>query len=159
MKKIVYGLLLFSAIGCGSVENYTQNDLRQEFFQEKMMVFTLSSASVKYINVTGPHSGYPSNPDVNEVFKQAVAELAEETHLNLKTADHISQASIDVKILDIDWHFGLSRTDMITKLNFNTNGKNYESTGHFKNFGGSAGNNLKRSFKNAIYNFLLTYQK
>ncbi len=159
MKKILYGLLLFSAISCGSVQNYTKNDLRQEFFKEKPMVFNLSSASIKYINVTGPHSGYPSNPDINEVFNQAVAELANETQLNLKTAGHISQANIEVKILDINWHFGLSLSDMITKLNFNTNEKNYESTGNFKNFGGTTGNSLKNSFKNSIYHFLLTYQK
>ncbi|WP_449398189.1 hypothetical protein [Chryseobacterium wanjuense] len=123
------------------------------------MIFTLSSASVKYINVTESHLGEASTPNVKEVFEQAVSELAEETKLDLKTADHISQASVEAKIEDINWKFGFSKTDMITQLNFNINGKNYASEGHFKNLGGSAGNNLKRSFKNAIYKFLLEYQK
>jgi hypothetical protein len=160
MKKIFYGFLLLSAVSCGSVQNYTKNDLKQNFFEEKMMTFNLNSASVQYINVTGPHMGTSSQPDVNEVFKLAIEELKKETKIDLKIANSISQANIEAQIVDINWKFGLSSAEMITIVNFNTNGKTFTSTGKFKNMGyGEASNILRKSLKNAIYNFLMEYQK
>lgn len=160
MRKILYGLLLFSIVSCGSVQNYTENDLNQSFFQDKKMIFTWNSASVQYVNITGPHMGTSPEPNVKEVFEQAVKEISNETKLDLNTINNGSQASIDAKILDINWKFGLTSAEMITQVNFSANGQKYTSVGHFKNMGyGNKGDILRKSLKNAVYNFLLEYQK
>jgi|GEM_PF-1486079 len=159
MKKILYLLFIGSFISCSSVQNYTKNDLDLSYYQDKKLAFQLTSTGVQYVNMEGAYMGITEQPNFDETFAEAVDEMAKETNLNLRT-DIYPNSNIDVKVLDATWKFGLSSAELTTKINFHTSFGNYESIGRFKNAsGGSKTKSLKKSFKNAIYNFLLDYQK
>jgi len=159
MKKIACFLFFALTISCSSIQNYSQNDLDLEFYREKTLVFQMTSTGFQHINMEGAYMGSVAKPDFKETFAEAVSEMAEETKLNLKTGV-FPESNIDVKVLDANWRFKLSSAELTTKINFHTSFGNYESVGTFKNgSGGSERKNLKKSFKNCIYNFLLDYQK
>ena len=159
MKKILYLLFLISVVNCSSVQNYTKNNLDLTFYENKAVIFQLTSTGVRNVNMEGMYAGITEQPNFEETFAEAVDELAKETKLNLKT-DTYPNSNIDVKVLDATWKFGLSSAELTTKINFHTSTGNHEIVGKFKNAsGGSKTKNLKKSFKNAIYNFLLDYQK
>ncbi|MBW8522725.1 hypothetical protein K0U91_14545 [Chryseobacterium chendengshani] len=156
MKKLLYFLFLVSLISCSTVQNYTSNELNPEYYREKNLTF---QTGAQIINMEGAYVGNVAQPDFKETFAAAVLEMAEETKLNLKTGSY-PDSNIDVKVLEANWDFKLSSAELITKINFHTSFGNYETVGKFKNAGGgSERKNLKNSFKNAIYNFLMEYQK
>lgn len=159
MKKIAYLLFFVTTISCSSVQNYSQNNLDLEYYREKTLTFQITSTGVQHINMEGTYAGSVAQPNFKETFAEAVSEMAEETKLNLKISVY-PESNIDVKVLDANWRFKLSNAELTTKINFHTSFGNYESMGTFKNAGGgSERKNLKKSFKNCIYNFLLDYQK
>ncbi|WP_312083044.1 hypothetical protein [Epilithonimonas hominis] len=133
--------------------------MNQDYYKNKVLVFELHPSSQLIIAKSGPSAGIFMQPNTKETFKEAVIELANETKLNLKTND-TEESNVVVKIKDINWIFKLSSAEMITEINFITDNTEYPVNGNFKNFsGGSEKNNLKKSFKNAIYNFLIELQK
>lgn len=159
MKYLSFLFFLFIVTSCSTVQNYTTNNLNQDYYNKKALVFELHPSSQLIIAKSGPRAGIPIAPDAKETFKEAVAELAQETRLNLKTNES-EESNVIVKIKDINWKFKLSSAEMITDINFITDNTEYPVIGSFKNFsGGSEKNNLKKSFKNAIYNFLIELQK
>ncbi len=157
-----YLFLLLSALlftSCASVQNYTNNNLNQDYYKNKILIFELHPSSQLIIAKSGPSAGIFMQPNTRETFKEAIKELADETKINIKNND-IEESNVIVKIKDINWKFKLSSAEMVTEINFITNNTEYLTTGNFKNFsGGSEKNNLKKSFKNAIYNFLIELQK
>ncbi|HAP95424.1 hypothetical protein [Epilithonimonas hominis] len=159
MKILSILISLFLLVSCSTVQNYTNNNLNQDYYKNKVLVFELHPSSQLIIAKSGPSAGIFMQPNTKETFKEAVIELANETKLNLKTND-TEESNVVVKIKDINWIFKLSSAEMITEINFITDNTEYPVNGNFKNFsGGSEKNNLKKSFKNAIYNFLIELQK
>lgn len=153
----IFSLLLITS--CSTVQNYSNNQLNQNFYKNKTLIFELHPSSQLIIAKSGPSAGIFMQPDSKETFKEALAELANETKLNLKTNES-EESNVIVKIKDINWKFGLSSAEMITDINFITDNTEYPVRGSFKNFsGGSEKNNLRKSFKNAVYNFLIELQK
>lgn len=159
MKYLTLLICLSVVFSCSTVQNYTSNNLNQEYYKNQKLVFELHPSSQLIIAKSGPRAGIPMSPDTRETFKEAVAELANETKINLKT-NETEESNVVAKIKDINWKFKLSSAEMITDINFITDNTEYPTVGSFKNFsGGSEKNNLKKSFKNALYNFLLELQK
>ncbi len=159
MKSLFTLVSIFLLASCSTVQNYSNNQLNQDYYKNKVLVFELHPSSQLIIAKSGPSAGIFMQPNTKETFKEAVIELANETKLNLKTND-TEESNVVVKIKDINWIFKLSSAEMITEINFITDNTEYPVNGNFKNFsGGSEKNNLKKSFKNAIYNFLIELQK
>lgn len=163
-------LSFFIFFSCGSVSNYTNNSLNKEYYGNKTIYFTLSPNSVKEVTMSGLYSPTIFDdrlpPNIDEVFKESVDELASETKLNLKYIRGIENLSnnetvVIAEISEISWHFGLSTAKFKTKVNYfiqNLN-KTYNIEGMRKSGGGSKSNNLKKSLKNATYNFLKEFEK
>lgn len=159
MKSLFTLVSIFLLASCSTVQNYSNNQLNQDYFKNKTLIFELHPSSQLIIAKSGPSAGIFMQPDSRETFKEALTELANETKVNLKT-NEFQDSNVMVKIKDINWKFKLSSAEMITDINFITDNTEYPVTGSFKNFsGGSEKNNLKKSFKNALYNFLIELQK
>ncbi len=159
MKSLFTLFSIFLLASCSTVQNYSNNQLNQDYFKNKTLIFELHPSSQLIIARSGPNAGIFMQPDSKETFREAVMELANETKVNLKT-NEFQESNVIVKIKDINWKFKLSSAEMITDINFITDNTEYPVTGSFKNFsGGSEKNNLKKSFKNAVYNFLIELQK
>ena len=161
-------LLLFCSIflSCSSSSNYSKNTLAQNFFKGKTITFLLDHKSVSDVNVRGPRIGTSEQPDVKIVFQQSIEELASETKLNLKFIESASkvaanETTVEVTITDILWKFGFSSAEMRTSLDYKVilNNKIYKINGTHTSGGGSKENNLRKSLKNATYNFLKELEK
>jgi hypothetical protein len=169
MKKRIFSyiiLISFILVSCGSASDYTKNTLNKDFYAGKTIYFTLNSNSLKRVSFKGPRMGFENQPNVKEVFKESIEELALETKLNLKFVEDFNNPSnsellVDVEITEILWSFGLSVATMNTTSNYNAkpNDKIYKIKGIRKNGGGSEKNNLRKSLKNATYNFLKELEK
>jgi hypothetical protein len=159
-------LISFLFINCGSKSNYTKNTLNKGFYENKTIYFTLNSKSLDKMSFKGPRMGVEVQPNVKKVFKESIEELALETKLNLKfveTPTNISNTEVlvDVEITEILWSFGLSVATMNTSAIYKTQADNkvYNIKGIRKSGGGAENNNLRKSLKNATYNFLKELEK
>lgn len=173
MKKIIpiFSLLLFFILfSCGSVSNYTKNNLNKSFYENKTIYFSLNPNSVQDVKMSGLYintifdDGFTLN--VENSFRESVQELATETKLNLKYINNTqnlpdNETFINVEITDISWHFGFSVATMKTNVIYNNQkiNKVYNIEGIRKSGGGSKSNNLKKSLKNANYKFLKELEK
>lgn len=172
MKTLKF-LLLFAVatilISCGTSHNYTNNTLDKNFYAEKTIYFKLNPKSQNQINFTGMHGtifGSTVQPNVKETFKLSLNELASETNIKLKYIDNPEEITdkdpviFDADISEINWHFGFSVATLKTVVNYkNSNNKEITTTGIRKSGGGDEMNNLKKSLKDATYNFLKEYEK
>ncbi len=165
-NKIVICLLIFSLFGCATKSNFSKNNLNQEFFKDKTVVFSVNENSVKSIKKTGPRAGMERRPDIIETFNESVSELAKETKINLKVKYFKNQAvndaniNVDAEITDITWMFDLSSATMVSTINYKIGDKVYKKIGLYKNMsGGSEKRNLIRSLKTAHYSLLQELQK
>ncbi len=169
--KIISGIIvLFTMLKCGSVSNYTNNTLNKNFYNSKVIYFTLNSKSEKNMSVTGMAvgvlGGYKA-PNVKKVFEESIHELATETTLNLKYVENDSEITdkdaikVDVEIREINWNFGFSVGTLKTEVYYSpTNSTEFiYTTGIRKSGGGSESNNLRKSLKNANYKFLQEFEK
>ena len=77
-------IILLSLVGCATNSSFTKNNLKNEYFKDKTIVFTLNENSKKSVSYSGPRAGDERQPDVKEAFKIAIEELAKETKLDLK---------------------------------------------------------------------------
>ena len=159
-------IILLSLVGCATNSNYTKNNLKNEYFKDKTIVFTLNENSKKSVSYSGPRAGYERQPDVKEAFKIAIEELAKETKLDLKFNEGNSvnknEIIVDSEITEILWAFDLSSATMKTSLNYTlkSNNKIFKINGIYKNMsGGAEKGNLIRSLKIANYSFLKELEK
>lgn len=165
-NKILICLLIFSLFSCATKSNFSKNNLNQEYFKDKTIVFSVNENSVKSIKKSGPRAGMERRPDINETFNESVAELAKETKINLKVKYFKNQTindaniNIDAEITDISWMFDLSSATMVSTINYKIGDKVYKKIGLYKNMsGGSEKRNLIRSLKTAHYSLLQELQK
>lgn len=167
-KRILFLTLLISfiLISCGSSSDYTKNTLNKSFYENKTVYFTLNSKSLDKISFKGPRMGFENQPNVKKVFKESIEELASETKLNLKFVENgtntfNSELLVDVEITEILWSFGFSSATMNTSAIYKTQPENkiYNVKGIRKSGGGAENNNLRKSLKNATYNFLKELEK
>ena len=169
--KIILGILvLFTLLKCGSVSNYTNNSLNKNFYNTKVIYFTLNTKSEEKMSVTGMAvgvlGGYKA-PNVKKVFEESIQELATETTLNLKYVENNSEITdkdalkVDVEITEINWNFGFSVATLKTVVKYSPNNstKIINTIGIRKSGGGSESNNLRKSLKNANYKFLQELEK
>ncbi|MDI1303885.1 MAG: hypothetical protein PSX42_03380 [bacterium] len=159
-------IILLSLVGCATNSNYTKNNLKNEYFKDKTIVFTLNENSKKSVSYSGPRAGYERQPDVKEAFKIAIEELAKETKLDLKFNEGNSvnknEIIVDSEITEILWAFDLSSATMKTSLNYTLKSTNkiFKINGIYKNMsGGTEKGNLIRSLKIANYSFLKELEK
>ena len=162
--------LIITLISCGTSHNYTNNALNKNYYVNKTIYFKLNPKSQNQINFTGMVGtifGGIVQPDVRQTFEKAISELAEETKLNLKYIDTSNEIFgkdnliFDTEISEINWHFGFSVATLKTVTNFkevNTN-KEIKTIGIRKSGGGDEMNNLKKSLKDATFNFLKEFEK
>jgi hypothetical protein len=172
MKKthvLLTTLIILTFVNCGSVSNYTNNTLNKNFYSSKTIYFTLNQKSKTTMDVKGgmPVLGGYKAPNVKEVFKESIQELANETKLDLKFMETSEKNSgkdiilVDAEILEINWTFGLSVATLKTKIDYNlvNDAKLIKTEGIRKSGGGSESNNLRKSLKNATYKFLQEFEK
>jgi hypothetical protein len=106
-------------------------------------------------------------PNVKETFQLSLNELANETNVKLKFIENSEEITdkdalvFDADISEINWHFGFSVATLKTVVNYKniSNNKEIQTTGIRKSGGGDEKNNLKKSLKDATYNFLKEYEK
>jgi hypothetical protein len=165
-QKIVVCLLIFSLFSCATKSNFSKNNLNQEYFKGKTIVFSINENSVKSIKKSGPSMGVERRPNINETFNESVAQLAQETKINLKVkyfknqTINDSEINVDAEITDISWIFNLSSATMVSTINYKIGDKIYKKVGLYKNMsGGSEKRNLIRSLKTAHYSLLQELQK
>lgn len=167
LLTVITTLILLS---CGTSHNYTNNTLNKNFFEGKTFYFKLNPKSqneIKFSGLVGTIFGGIAQPNVKETFKLSIEELASETKLDLKFMENNDEIYgnqtliIDTDISEINWHFGFSVATLKTVLNFNNfvANKEIQATGIRKSGGGDEMNNLKKSLKDATYNYLKEYQK
>jgi len=160
-------LILFFLISCATTSNFSKNDLKNEYFKNKTIIFTFNQNSENFVSYDGPRAGLEHQPNVKEVFKKSIEELAVETKLDLKFKETYAEANnsethIDAEIKEILWVFNLSSATMKTSINYNLKNKNkvYKINSSYKNMtGGDEKNNLIRSFKIANYSLLKELEK
>lgn len=163
-------LTAVTLLSCGTAHNYSNKGLNKNFYEGKTLYFTLNPQSKKEITLSGLHGtilGPYMPPNVEETFKLALKELTSETGTSLQYINN-SEVSNEIKpflfetnISEISWHFGFSVATLKTVTNFKnfSNNTELETTGIRKSGGGDEMNNLKKSLKDATFNFLKTYEK
>ncbi|CAD0008242.1 hypothetical protein FLACHUCJ7_03696 [Flavobacterium chungangense] len=157
---------MLSLFSCATKSNFSKNNLNQEYFNGKTIVFSINENSVKNIKKSGPRAGIERRPDINETFNESVAQLAKETKINLKVkyfknqTANVSDINVEAEITDISWMFDLSSATMVSTINYKIGNKIYKKVGLYKNMsGGSEKKNLIRSLKTAHYSLLQELQK
>ena len=171
LLKITFLLAIITTLmSCGTSHNYTNKTLNKNYYEYKIIYFKLNPKSQNQINFTGMVGsafGGIAQPDVKQTFVRAINELADETKINLKYADNIDEIKekdnliFDTNISEINWNFGFSVATLKTVTNFkevNTD-KEIETIGIRKSGGGDEMNNLKKSLKDATFNFLKELEK
>ncbi|WDF45747.1 hypothetical protein PQ459_12660 [Chryseobacterium sp. KACC 21268] len=170
LKPFVFILFALALVSCGTSSNYTQNTLNKEFYNGKTIYFMYGYESKNFVSYKGMHAsvlGPDLPPDVKQVFKQSIDELAVETKLNLKVVDNLDNINdpsgvlVYAKINEIIWSFGLSVATMKTDVAYTVkpNDKVYSTTGIRKSGGGDPSNNVRKSLKDANYKFLKELEK
>jgi hypothetical protein len=168
LKILFATVVILTLVNCGSKSNYTKNTLDKDFYQSKTIYFTLNQKSKTTMDVKGgmPVLGGYKPPNVAEVFIASIQELADETQIDLRfteTPEKIAKNEmlIDVEILEITWKFGMSVATLKTNVNYKLANQSelINTVGIRKSGGGSERNNLRKSLKNATYNFLLAFEK
>ncbi|EIA08326.1 hypothetical protein [Flavobacterium frigoris] len=159
-------LLLLSLVGCATSSDFTKNNLNNDFFKNKKIVFTFNENSKKAVAYSGPKAGIERQPDVKEVFKQSIEELAKETKLDLKfnefgNSNSNSDTNVNADVTEILWTFNLSSATMSTVINYKINNNEVDTiNSSYKNMtGGNEKNNLLRCFKIANYSALKKLEK
>ena len=167
LLTVITTLILLS---CGTSHNYTNNTLNKNFFDGKTFYFKLNPKSqneIKFSGLVGTIFGGIAQPNVKETFKLSIEELASETKLDLKFMENNNEIYgnqtliIDTDISEINWHFGFSVATLKTVINFKNirDNREIQATGIRKSGGGDEMNNLKKSLKDATFNYLKEYQK
>ncbi len=170
LKQFTVFLILLSLTSCGTSHNYSNNDLKKQFFDGKIICFKLNDKSKNSINFSGMVAtvgGGIRQPNVKETFKLSIEELAIETNLKLKfienseTTENNNVMVIESDIAEINWHFGFSVANLKTLVKYKNTSNNQEiiTNGIRKSGGGDEKNNLKKSLKDATYNFLKELEK
>ncbi|WP_269236815.1 hypothetical protein [Flavobacterium flavigenum] len=172
IKQFTIFLIVLTLTSCGTSHNYSNNDLKKHFFDGKIIYFKLNNKSKKSINFSGMVVGLGGGirqPNVKETFKLSIEELAIETNLRLKFIENSEttegQSSNDIviesDIAEINWHFGFSVATLKTLVKYKNTSNNQEisTNGIRKSGGGDEKNNLKKSLKDATYNFLKEFEK
>jgi hypothetical protein len=170
LKQFTVFLILLSLTSCGTSHNYANNDLKKQFFDGKIIYFKLNDKSKNSINfsgMVGTVGGGIRQPNVKETFKLSIEELAIETNLKLKfienseTTENNNSMVIESDIAEINWHFGFSVATLKTIVKYKNTSNNQEisTNGIRKSGGGDEKNNLKKSLKDATYNFLKELEK
>jgi ribosomal protein L31E len=165
--KIILVLFCLTLVNCGSASDYTKNTLNQQFFKGKTIKFILDNTGVNTISFEGPKMGFIVQPNFKDVFRESIEELAQETKLNLRFIENRNEISdseiiVEAKITQALWSFGFSKATMKTTVTYkvkSTNDKTYQINGIRKSGGGAENNNLRKSLKNANYNFLKELEK
>ena len=163
-------ITMLTLLSCGTSHNYTNSTLNKNFYDGKTIYFQLNTKSQNTINFSGMVGtvfGGIAQPNVEETFKLSIKELANETNLNLKFIESFDEVDgeepliIDTDISIINWHFGFSVATLKTVINFKNirDNREIQATGIRKSGGGDEMNNLKKSLKDATYNYLKEYQK
>lgn len=173
MNRISFFIFLLISIlflSCGSVSNYSRNNLDKNYFAGKEIYFVIKQSSAKYVNMSGLYietifDDY-REPIVSDVFGESLQELALETNIRLRLVyneDNFSSNAIivNVEINEILWHFSFSKATMKTKMKYEIadSNKTYDIEGIHKSIGSSKAKDLKKSFKNANYKILKELQK
>lgn len=165
LKKLSV-LLIFSLFGCATSSNFTKNNLKNEFFKNKTIVFTFDEKSKQSVAYSGPRTGIEHQPDVKKVFQQSIEELAAETKLDLKFKEisnetSSSQTNVNADVTEILWAFSLSSATMNTVINYTIDNNQLDKiNSSYKNMtGGNEKNNLLRCFKIANYSLLKELEK
>jgi hypothetical protein len=157
-------------LSCGTAHNYSNKGLNKTFYEGKTLYFTLDPESKKEITLSGLHGnilGPYMPPNVEETFKLALKELTAETGISLQYLNRSDANSdtnpliFDTNISEISWHFGFSVATLKTVTNFKnlSTAKELQTTGIRKSGGGDEMNNLKKSLKDATFNFLKVYEQ
>lgn len=166
LKKLSL-LILLSIVGCATNSNFTKNNLKNDFYKNKKIVFTFNENSKNKVSYSGPMAGNEHQPDVKKAFQKSIEELAEETKLDLKFKEinygtNFSEMNIDAQVTEILWIFNLSSATMNTSISYTLKNDNkvYKINSSYKNMtGGDEKNNLIRSFKIANYSLLKELEK
>ncbi|MNK25778.1 hypothetical protein D3C87_441050 [compost metagenome] len=174
MKKLKPFILIFFAfllVSCGTSSTYNQSSINQNFYKGKTIYVMQSFESkdfISYKGMVGNVLGPSMPPNVKEVFKQSIKELAVETNTNLKVVDNLDNIPTDpsavlvyAKITNIVWSFGLSVATLTTDVTYTIKPeeKVYKAIGIRKSGGGDPSNNLRKSLKVANYKFLKELEK
>lgn len=168
--KILFLLLItLLLISCGTSHNYTNRPLNKVFYGERTVYFKINPRSQKSITFSGMVGtiGGIFQPNVKETFRISINELASETNLKLKFIENFDEIEdkkallIDTDIAEIKWHFGFSVATLKTEVVYKNvnNDSEIKTTGIRKSGGGNEMNNLKKSLKDATYNFLKELEK
>lgn len=166
LQPIILTLLIFFLVSCGTSSTYTQSSINQNFYKGKTIYFMNSFESkdfISYKGMVGSVLGPSMPPNVKDVFKKSIEELATETNINLKVVDNLDNIPSDsstvlvyTKINNIVWSFGLSVATLTTDVTYTLKPENiiYKTIGIRKSGGGDPSNNLRKSLKVANYKFL-----
>ena len=169
-KKFIYSSLLLMLFSCGTSSNFSSNVLDKTYFQNKTIYFTLDKESVKNIEMSGSYleTAFDSKipPIIENVFKESIDELANETNFNFIYITDNSTISnndllVNVKLTNVTWKFGFYNAIFKTEATYkiHNSDRTYNVEGIRKSPGGDKSNNLRKSLKITNYNFLKELEK
>tara|TARA_B100000795_G_C22766964_1_gene426128 strand:- start:1000 stop:1524 length:525 start_codon:yes stop_codon:yes gene_type:complete len=169
MKLLLKLILIFSLIGitgCSSTKiryDFTSTQLRNN-----KIIFTLDSKSDDVsIQRSGPNFGRERVPNIRDIYKESVKNMAEETGLNVQYRESYnptkgSEIHIVATITKLNWVFTPISATMESYVDFEIDGAvaEYQLIGLFKNmWGGTEKYNLTKSLKNANFKLLKELEK
>lgn len=170
LNIIFYIAIILTLFNCGSVSNYANKNLNKDFYRNNTICFYLKPTGEKNVKMSGLYQTTifddPNPPNTKMMFKQSIEELSKETKTNLIFTEETEKIPdncilIKAEIKNISWHFGFSNATMKTLIYYSTQNleKYIEIEGIHKSFGGgSKKNNLKKSLKNANFEFLKRFE-
>lgn len=170
MKILFLLLITITLNSCGTSHNYANKTLNKKNYNDKTIYFKVnpkSQNSITFNGMVGTIGRGIIQPNVKETFRLSIKELANETKLKLKVIENNNEINdekslvIDTDISEIKWHFGFSVATLKTLVIYknSTNNSEIKTTGIRKSGGGNEMNNLKKSLKDATFNFLKELEK
>lgn len=149
--------------GCTTQKKYY---LKAQDFTGKKIIFSLQEGSnYQKVDKFGEHLGNSKEPNLNEVLRQSIEELAVETKIDLVYSPSNvfpteSIIPVIVTIKNIDWIFNGEKTTMKVSIEYQLSDHKIEIVGvhKYKVFiAGTKSGNLKKSLKDGHKQLLATF--
>jgi len=162
VRLFCFNLILIILSSCAVKKKYFLNPKN---FKDKTVVFTLQDGtSYQKVKKYGEHIGNSKEPNIYEVFKTGITELAKETKINLKYSPTYifpsdSTIPVMVSIKKIKWIFEDPKTSMYVDMEFilENNTLNITGTHKYKVFlVGTKSGNLRKALKDGSKQLLST---
>lgn len=158
---VAVSIFIITLSGC-SISNYSKSEFNKDKLKNKTVVFYMDSSNdTVRVNKKGlfipiPFTGKPVYN--REIFRESLADLAEETQVNLKYSDTLRASNdsviyINTNLLNNTWKASFFHITMLSDINYKVrDNETYTQKGRYRNyFGGHGLTFLYKSYKNANF--------